>query len=215
MADHSIYVGQTSKRIPVFIQDSAAGDGSGLTGLAFGTSGLSAYYWREDEGNAGATAITLATMTRGTWATGGFIEKDSTNMPGWYEFGIPDAALAAGASWVRIMFKGATIGVVPRIVLIELIPLPVFAKNKALAKFTFPMVDTSGAAVTGLTITAKRSIDGAALGSCANSAAEISNGLYTIDLAASDLNGTTIELLFTGTGAVDQRILIVTQAITP
>jgi hypothetical protein len=215
MADFRIYVGATSKRIPIFIQDSAAGDGSGLTGLAFGTSGLTAYYWRGDEGNAGVTAITLATATRGTWTSSGFVEKDATNLPGWYEFGIPDAALAAGADQVVIMFKGSTIGVVPRIVVIELVPLPVFAKNKALANFTFPMVDTSGAAVTGLTVTAKRSIDGVALGSCANSVTEISNGLYTISLAATDLNGTTIELLFTGAGAVDQRFLIVTQAITP
>jgi hypothetical protein len=215
MADFRIYVGTTSKRIPIFIQDSAAGDGGGLTGLAFGTPGLSAYYWRGDEGNAGATAITLATMTRGTWATGGFVEKDATNMPGWYEFGIPDAALASGADQVVIMFKGSTIGVVPRTIVIQLTPGPILAKNTALAAFTFPLTDSSGVKVLGATVTAKRSIDGGALASCANAVVEISGGLYKIDLAASDLNGTVIALNFTAAGAVDVNYTLTMQAITP
>jgi len=211
----NIPAGTTSKRIAVFIQDSAAGDGSGKTGLVFNTSGLACYYWREDEGNANATAVTLATATRGSFTSSGFKEKDATNQPGMYEFGIPDAALAAGAGWVAIMFTGSTPGIVPRIVMIQLTPLPVFAKNTALAAFTFPLCDSSGVAVTGATVTAKRSIDGGALGACANSVTEISLGVYKISLEASDLNGTTIELLFTASGAVDVNYTIVTQALTP
>jgi hypothetical protein len=215
MAQFRIYAGSTSRRIPVFIQDSAAGDGGGLTGLAFGTSGLTCYYWRGDEGNTGATAVTLATATLGSFTSSGFKEKDATNMPGWYEFGIPDAALAAGADQVVIMFKGSAIGVVPCVIQIELLPSPVFAKNKALSAFVFPLIDGAGAAVTGASVTAQRSIDGGALAACANSVAEISAGLYKIDLAATDLNGTTIELLFTAVGALDAHFEIVTQALTP
>ena len=102
--------GATSKRIPVFVQDStlAATTGAGLAGLVYNSAGLTCYYWREDEGNAGATAVTLATATRGTFTSSGFIEKDATNQPGMYEFGVPNAAIASGAEWVEFLFKGAT-----------------------------------------------------------------------------------------------------------
>jgi hypothetical protein len=101
----AIVKGTTSKLLQVFIQDSSSTSGAGLTGLAHNTASLSAYYYRE--GAASAVAITLATMTLGTWATGGFIVVDGTNMPGGYQLGIPDAALASGANSVIVMLKGA------------------------------------------------------------------------------------------------------------
>ncbi|MBI3983852.1 hypothetical protein HY346_00980 [Candidatus Microgenomates bacterium] len=100
--------GVTSKRLAIFIQNSSVTTGAGLTGLVFNSAGLSWYYWREDEGNVGATAVTLVTATRGTFASGGFIEKDATNLPGFYEIGVPNAALATGANWVVMQLKGAT-----------------------------------------------------------------------------------------------------------
>src|SRR3990172_7159528 len=100
-------IAPTPQRLAVFIQDSTKADGSGLAALVFNSSGLTCYYWREDEGNAAATVVTLATATRGTFTSSGFIEKDATNMPGWYEFGIPNAAIATGAKWVEFAFKGA------------------------------------------------------------------------------------------------------------
>ena len=42
-------------------------------------------------------------------------------------------------------------------------------------------------------------------------ATEISNGLYKIDLAAADLNGDTVTLRFTGTGADATILTIATQ----
>jgi hypothetical protein len=98
--------GKTSKLVEIFIQDSSSTTGAGLTGLVFNTASLTAYYYRS--GAASATAISLATMTAGTWATSGFVVVDGTNMPGLYQLGIPDAALASGASQVVIMLKGAT-----------------------------------------------------------------------------------------------------------
>ncbi len=98
--------GVTSQTALIFVQDSSKTDGSGLTGLAFGTASLSWFYYREGAGTGG-TAVTLATQTIGTWATGGFIELDATDMPGWYEIGIPNAALATGADFVGMVLKGA------------------------------------------------------------------------------------------------------------
>lgn len=100
-----IQQGSTSQLAAVFIQDSSATDGSGLTGLAYNSSGLT-WYWFQS-GDASATQVTPATATVGTWASGGFVEVDATNMPGVYEIGIPDAAInAAGITYM--MLKGAT-----------------------------------------------------------------------------------------------------------
>ena len=86
-------------------------------------------------------------------------------------------------------------------------------KNTALSNFMFLMVDSTDhvTSKTGLTITATRSIDGAAFAACANSATEVSAGIYKIDLAAADLNGDVITLRFSGTAADDRFITIVTQ----
>lgn len=109
--------GTTSKDINIFIQDSSVSTGAGLTGLAYNSGSLTAYYHRQ--GASSATAIALATKTVGTWATGGFVAVDGTNMPGVYELGIPDAALASGATWVIIMLKGAS-NMAPVVLEIEL-----------------------------------------------------------------------------------------------
>jgi hypothetical protein len=99
--------GTTSKLVRIFVQDSSATTGAGLTGLAFNTASLTAYWIAE--GDAAATQITLATMTAGTWASGGFDEVDATNMPGVYEIGLPDVVVdATSEGSVVVMLKGAT-----------------------------------------------------------------------------------------------------------
>jgi hypothetical protein len=108
MAKLSLVKGTTSYLSRIFIQDSSSTTGAGLTGLTSGSSGLVCYRARDDDGNAAGTAISLSAGTRGTWSSGGFVEKDSANLPGVYEFGIPNAALATGSNSVLIMFKGAT-----------------------------------------------------------------------------------------------------------
>lgn len=88
-------------------------------------------------------------------------------------------------------------------------------KNTQLANFTFPMYATSDhvTPLTGVTVTATRSIDGGAFGACTNSVSEIgTTGMYKITLAAGDLNGTVIVLKFTGTDADPTIVGIVTQA---
>ncbi len=85
-------------------------------------------------------------------------------------------------------------------------------KNVQLTGFPFVMRDaTTGAPSAGLTVTATRSIDGAAFSGCANSVTGIANGWYKITLAATDLNGTTIALRFTAATAADTDVTIITQ----
>jgi hypothetical protein len=86
-------------------------------------------------------------------------------------------------------------------------------KNTALSGFTFLMVEDGDhvTPATGLTVTATRSLDGAAFGACANAVSEISNGFYKIDLAAGDLNGNCVALKFSATGADQRSMTLVTQ----
>jgi hypothetical protein len=86
-----------------------------------------------------------------------------------------------------------------------------FKKNTALAGFSFPMFSAAGVPLTGLTITAKRFIDGGAISSTTNAAVEVSNGFYKIDLSAADLNGNSISFIFTASGAVATTFTAVTQ----
>lgn len=86
-------------------------------------------------------------------------------------------------------------------------------KNQALANFPFLMTDsTNHNPLTGLTVTATRSIDGAAFasGTIANMT-EISAGMYQCDLGAGDLNGDTVVLRFTASGADDLFVTLVTE----
>ncbi len=98
--------GATSEIWQIFIADSSSTTGAGLTGLTNASSGLTAYYHRDTD--TSATVISLVSMTVGTFTSSGFKEIDNTNMPGWYQFCPPNAAIAAGAKSCAFHLKGAT-----------------------------------------------------------------------------------------------------------
>jgi hypothetical protein len=78
----------------------------GATGLTFATSGLAAYYVRNQ---SAPVAITLVTQTpTGAWSSGGFAEISSSLVPGVYRLDVPNAAFTAGASDVTIVVRGAS-----------------------------------------------------------------------------------------------------------
>jgi hypothetical protein len=113
----SVPAGTTSKDIVFPVYDSSSTVGALLAGLVYNTGSLVAYYSRQGvTGNP--VSISLATKTKGTWATSGFVTL-GTGMTGMYELGVPDAALAAGATWVMITLAGAA-NMVPVCILIEL-----------------------------------------------------------------------------------------------
>jgi hypothetical protein len=114
MAKYSIKPGTTDVTVYVHIVDSTTA--AGETGLAYNTSGLSAYYVRT---GGTATAITLATQTaNGAHSDGGFVAVSDSNMPGVYRLDLPDAACATGARAVEVMVKGT--GVLAGFVTIDL-----------------------------------------------------------------------------------------------
>lgn len=99
-------VGATSQILQIFVRDSSSTIGAGLTGLTSGSSGLTAYYHRDTDTTA--TAISLTSMTVGTFTSSGFAEIDATNMPGHYQLCPPNTALASGATSIMLHLKGAT-----------------------------------------------------------------------------------------------------------
>lgn len=97
--------GATSVIEDIFIQDSRRTDGSGLTGLVFNSAGLTCNFHRVNDGSV--VAVSLVTMTLGTWASGGFKEIDATAKPGWYSVGIPNAVCAATFLGASMTWFGA------------------------------------------------------------------------------------------------------------
>ncbi len=102
----SKFAGATSEIWQIFVRDSSSTTGAGLTGLVNNTSGLTAYYHRDTDTTA--TAISLVSMTVGTFTSSGFKEIDATHMPGWYQFCPPNAAIASGAKSCGFHLQGVT-----------------------------------------------------------------------------------------------------------
>lgn len=110
--------GTTQKLLQLWVPDSASTTGAGKTGLTHSSAGLTAAYYRE--GAASATAFTLADMTVGTYTSGGFKEVSASLLPGLYQLGLPDAALASGANSVVVQVWGAS-GMAPVVLEIQLV----------------------------------------------------------------------------------------------
>jgi hypothetical protein len=86
-------------------------------------------------------------------------------------------------------------------------------KNQALAAFAFTMADSIlRNPAAGKTVNVTRSVDGGAFGAGTLSAVtEVSNGVYSVDFGAGDLNGNVVTLRATATGCGDTLERIVTQ----
>lgn len=191
MAKLAFKVASTSKIVRLFIQDSSQTDGRGLSGLAYNTASLVAYYIKE--GQATATAITLVTATVGTWTSGGFKEVDATNMPGVYELHLPDAALSTGKS-VLVMLKGAA-NMVQTLLEIELEAVD----NQDAAGYGLSRVDAAITSRLAPTVAA-RTLDVSSTGEAGVDWANVGS-----PTSAVDLNGTTIktsQVVASVTGAV-------------
>lgn len=75
-----------------------------------------------------------------------------------------------------------------------------YQKNVAAADIPFVLVDSTDHVTrkTGITVTATRSIDGAAFGSATGTVSEVANGVYSFDASQADMNGNNIVFRFTG-----------------
>lgn len=91
-------VGTVGRNVTVALR--SATTGQLVTGKVYGDVTYS--YWR-DGAAAGGTG-TAITATKGTWASAGFVETDYAGM---YQFGIPNACLAAGADGCKIKLSAS------------------------------------------------------------------------------------------------------------
>jgi hypothetical protein len=93
----SMQAGSTSRSIYVYL---------GVTGLTTSTTGLQAYYTKED-GIPVSIPLVAQTPT-GAWVAGGFAEVSAINQPGIYRLDIPDAAISAGYNQTVVTVRGAS-----------------------------------------------------------------------------------------------------------
>ncbi|MGE5609173.1 MAG: hypothetical protein ACM359_07955 [Bacillota bacterium] len=90
--------GSTAQLIEVMIRDAATGQGK--TGLA----AAAVTYSYLQRGSSVPVSGSCGTMTPGEWVSAGWAELSPASMPGGYQFGVPDLALA-DADAVTIRFK--------------------------------------------------------------------------------------------------------------
>jgi hypothetical protein len=91
-----------------------------------------------------------------------------------------------------------------------------YRKNTANQYIYFALVNaTTGAALTGATVTGKRAIDGAAQAAVTGTIAEDAGGQYHLTTSAADTNGNNVGFLFTATNAIPVSICVVTTAADP
>lgn len=206
--------GAASNILQIFIADSSSTTGAGLTGLVFNTASLTAYYHRD--GDTTATAISLVTMTVGTFTSSGFKEIDATNMPGWYQFCPPDAAFSTGKS-VGFHLKGAT-NMAPLPIEVDLWAVdPQTATNMGITALPTTAVTTNASLLTSgtgtdqLSVASGRIDAGKILGTAISTPATAGildvnvknmNNVAGTSITTINANqGTTQPLNFTGTGA--------------
>ena len=203
----------TTDRVPFYVYDLT---GRPATGLTFSAAEI------QISENGGAAASSAGTDT----------EVDATDFPGLYYY-VPAAAETdtVGPYFLQIAKAGyisggavyevsPDVGVTNGAYDAHLVSVATngsgnfntVRKNTALNAWMFKMVDATDkyTAETGVTVTATRSLDGAAFGACANSAVEVSNGWYKIDLAAADLNANIVVLRFTAAGCAPYEAVLVT-----
>ncbi len=181
--------GSTSQSVPIFVQDTSSTTGAGLGSLVYNTASLAAKYRRQ--GQSSWTTITLATMTLGTWASGGFV-TDGGPVTGTYELGLPDAVLAssAGVTWAEVVVYGAA-NMLPVLIEIELDAVD-YQDTVRFGLTALPNVasGSAGAIITAGTGTAQLSVSG---GVAQSDSAKI-NGVSTS-------NVTTVSAYIGSTGA--------------
>jgi hypothetical protein len=91
-----------------------------------------------------------------------------------------------------------------------------YRRNIAGQNLPFSMVSaTTGAALTGLTVTVKTCIDGADQAAATGTVTEKGLGQYNLALSQADTNGNQIGYLFTATGAIPVHIAVVMTAADP
>jgi hypothetical protein len=91
-----------------------------------------------------------------------------------------------------------------------------YRKNVAGQFLPFALINaTTGAALTGATVTAVRTIDGGSQAACTGTVAEMGGGQYRLALSQADTNGDNIGYLLTASGAIPAHFAVTLTAADP
>jgi hypothetical protein len=231
--------GATDRSVTVTIVDST--DGTPETGVVFNTSGIDLWYRREGAAKTSITEATLASLTTGhtdggflhigdgvyrldlpdaAFATGANHVDFGGTVTGMIVIGgrvrLVDVNLedsVRGGMTALPNAAAAANGGLPTVDATNSVKIQTrFKKNQALANYPFVMTDsTNHNPATGLTVAVTRSLDGSGTFTSVGTATEMANGWYQIDLAAGDMNGDTVALKMTASGADDLGITLLTE----
>lgn len=231
--------GAVDRSVTVTIVDST--DGTPETGVVFNTSGIDLWYRREGGAKVSITEATLASLTTAHTDGGFLHIGDGVyrlDLPdaafasgaNHVDFGGTVTGMIVIGGRVRLVdvnledsvrggmtalpnAAAAATGGLPTVDSTNSVKIQTrFKKNQALANYPFVMTDsTNHNPATGLTVSVTRSLDGAGSFTSVGTATEMANGWYQIDLAAGDMNGDTVALKMTATGADDLGITLLTE----
>jgi len=95
----NLFIPDVTLAADVAVSPTASFMGSAMIGVLFTDISKTSFI---REGDTADTLIAEVAGVVGAYTSGGFILIDDTNMPGWYQFGIPNACLANGAAFVDI-----------------------------------------------------------------------------------------------------------------
>lgn len=100
--------GSTSKSVLVFVQDSASTTGAGKTGLTAGAVNVQQIRVQTNNTVTIATvSVTNLALLTDAYLSGGILQVDAVNTPGWYRFDVPNEALSTGAVTAGISIIGS------------------------------------------------------------------------------------------------------------
>lgn len=186
MAKLTVKAGSTSRIEHVFILDSTSTTGAGKTGLT--NASVTAFYFRPGDTSTASRSITLSSGTLGTFSSGGFKEVSATDLPGVYEFGVPNAVFAASANHGIVMIKGS--GIAPVLLEYDLVSYdPLDTVRLGLTAIPNVASGSTGAIITSGTGTAQLNVTS---GNVAGSVASVaSGGIASTSFASGAITSTT------------------------
>lgn len=129
-------VGQTSQILNVFAQDFSVTTGAGIANIPATTV---SYTWFHNTQAAVSTGTGVSTASMGNYTSGAWTQISSSLALGWYQFGLPDGALATGdAVGIHIYVSTGAFNMAPIPIEIELVrdnPLQ-FTTSKVYLSYT-------------------------------------------------------------------------------
>ena len=95
---YSVPVNSISKSINVYL---------GATGVSYNNSSLNVFYLRQNS-NPVSIGLTFVSST-GSWKSGGFVEVDSSTLPGVYRFDLPNEMFVSGVNNANLIVRGSNL----------------------------------------------------------------------------------------------------------